>query len=84
MGLLSSRRTLRCRGRKSRAVEGRRPQRFQRFEEPDNLFACEFQSVPFPLTRLTAMADLVRRHLPELGDGAQLFCLISLVSACSK
>jgi hypothetical protein len=30
------------------------------------------------------MADLVRRHLPELGDGAQLFCLISLVSACSK
>lgn len=33
------------------------------------------------LTRLTAMADLVRHHLPELGDGAQLFCLMSLVSA---
>jgi AcrR family transcriptional regulator len=33
------------------------------------------------LTRLAAMADLVRRHLPELGDGAQLFCLMSLVSA---
>jgi AcrR family transcriptional regulator len=33
------------------------------------------------LTKLTAMAELVRRHLPELGDDAQLFCLISLVSA---
>lgn len=33
------------------------------------------------LTRLAAMADLLRRHLPELGDGAQLFCLMSLVSA---
>lgn len=33
------------------------------------------------LTRLAAMVDLVRRHLPELGDGAQLFCLMSLVSA---
>lgn len=33
------------------------------------------------LTRLTAMADLVRRHLPELGEGAQLFCLTSLISA---
>ncbi|WP_181779144.1 TetR/AcrR family transcriptional regulator [Pseudonocardia pini] len=33
------------------------------------------------LTRLAAMTDLVRRHLPELDDGAQLFCLMSLVSA---
>ena len=33
------------------------------------------------LARLAAMADLVRRHLPELGDGAELFCLMSLVSA---
>ncbi|MEV4280555.1 TetR/AcrR family transcriptional regulator [Actinoplanes xinjiangensis] len=33
------------------------------------------------LARLAAMVDLVRRHLPELGDGAQLFCLMSLVSA---
>ncbi|MGW6793618.1 TetR family transcriptional regulator [Streptomyces chartreusis] len=33
------------------------------------------------LTRLTAMTELVRRHVPELGDGAQLFCLMSLVSA---
>lgn len=27
------------------------------------------------------MTDLVRCHVPELGDGAQLFCLMSLVSA---
>jgi len=27
------------------------------------------------------MTELVRRHVPELGDGAQLFCLMSLVSA---
>ena len=27
------------------------------------------------------MVDLMRRHLPELGDGAQQFCLMSLVSA---
>ena len=33
------------------------------------------------LARLAAMSDLMRRHLPELGDGAQLFCLMSLVSA---
>jgi AcrR family transcriptional regulator len=33
------------------------------------------------LTKLTAMSELLRRHVPELGDGAQLFCLISLVSA---
>jgi AcrR family transcriptional regulator len=33
------------------------------------------------LAKLTAMSELVRRHLPELGEGAQLFCLISLVSA---
>lgn len=33
------------------------------------------------LARLAAMADLVRRHLPELGDDAPLFCLMSLVSA---
>ncbi|BBY50429.1 TetR family transcriptional regulator [Mycolicibacterium arabiense] len=33
------------------------------------------------LARLETMAGLVRRHLPEIGDGAQLFCLMSLVSA---
>ena len=33
------------------------------------------------LTRLATMSELVRRHLPEIGDGAQLFCLLSLVSA---
>ncbi|MFI6166375.1 TetR family transcriptional regulator [Nocardia sp. NPDC051052] len=33
------------------------------------------------LTRLAAMTELMRRHLPELGDQAQLFCLMSLVSA---
>lgn len=33
------------------------------------------------LTRLAAMVELVRRHVPELGDGAQTFCLMSLVSA---
>ncbi|MFB9346239.1 TetR family transcriptional regulator [Streptomyces heliomycini] len=33
------------------------------------------------LTRLADMTGLVRRHVPELGDGAQLFCLMSLVSA---
>jgi len=33
------------------------------------------------LTRLATMSELMRRHLPELGDGAQLFCLMSLVSA---
>ena len=33
------------------------------------------------LAKLTAMSVLVRRHVPELGEGAQLFCLISLVSA---
>ena len=33
------------------------------------------------LAKLAAMAELVRRHVPELGDGAQLFCLMSLVSA---
>ena len=33
------------------------------------------------LARLAAMTELVRRHVPELGDGAQLFCLMSLVSA---
>nr|WP_202434699.1 MULTISPECIES: TetR family transcriptional regulator [unclassified Streptomyces] len=33
------------------------------------------------LTRLAAMTELVRRHVPELGDDAQLFCLMSLVSA---
>lgn len=33
------------------------------------------------LARLATMSDLIRRHLPELGDGAQQFCLISLVSA---
>jgi hypothetical protein len=33
------------------------------------------------LARISTMADLVSRHLPELGDGAQLFCLMSMVSA---
>ncbi|WP_033337516.1 TetR/AcrR family transcriptional regulator [Catenuloplanes japonicus] len=33
------------------------------------------------LARLDTMAALMRHHLPELGDGAQLFCLMSLVSA---
>ncbi|WP_306215603.1 TetR/AcrR family transcriptional regulator [Actinoplanes sp. RD1] len=33
------------------------------------------------LARLEALTDLVRRHLPELGDEAQIFCLMSLVSA---
>ncbi|MFD8692723.1 TetR family transcriptional regulator [Streptomyces sp. NPDC059651] len=33
------------------------------------------------LTRLATMTELVRRHVPELGDGAQVFCLMSLVSA---
>ncbi|MEV6129548.1 TetR family transcriptional regulator [Streptomyces violaceusniger] len=31
--------------------------------------------------RLAAMTELVCRHVPELGDSAQLFCLMSLVSA---
>lgn len=33
------------------------------------------------LGRLTTMTELVRRYLPELGDGAQMFCLMSLLSA---
>ncbi|GGP00397.1 TetR family transcriptional regulator [Nonomuraea glycinis] len=33
------------------------------------------------LARLAAMAELMRRHVPELGDSAQLFCLMTLVSA---
>ncbi|MGC4934537.1 TetR family transcriptional regulator [Gordonia sp. DT30] len=33
------------------------------------------------LARLVDMSELVRRHLPELGDDAQLFCLMSLVTA---
>ena len=33
------------------------------------------------LARLATMSGLVCRHVPELGDGAQLFCLMSLVSA---
>lgn len=33
------------------------------------------------LTRLADMEELVRRHVPEIGDGAQLFCLMSLISA---
>jgi AcrR family transcriptional regulator len=33
------------------------------------------------LARLGAMTELVRLHVPELGDGAQVFCLMSLVSA---
>jgi AcrR family transcriptional regulator len=33
------------------------------------------------LAKLATMSELLRRHVPELGDGAQLFCLMSLVSA---
>lgn len=33
------------------------------------------------LGRLATMTQLVRHHLPELGDGAQVFCLMSLLSA---
>lgn len=33
------------------------------------------------LTRLATMTGLVRHHLPELGDGTQTFCLMSLVTA---
>jgi AcrR family transcriptional regulator len=33
------------------------------------------------LARLATMTDLLRRHLPELGDDTQLFCLMALVSA---
>jgi AcrR family transcriptional regulator len=33
------------------------------------------------LARLTTMSELLRRYVPELGDGAQLFCLMSLVTA---
>lgn len=33
------------------------------------------------LARLATMTDLVRRHVPELGDEAAQFCLMSLVSA---
>ncbi|WP_328654615.1 TetR/AcrR family transcriptional regulator [Micromonospora sp. NBC_00330] len=31
------------------------------------------------LGNLAVMADLVRRHLPELGDNAELFCLNALI-----
>ena len=33
------------------------------------------------LARLATMTALVRHHVPELGEGAQPFCLMSLVSA---
>ncbi|GAB4083908.1 TetR family transcriptional regulator [Myceligenerans cantabricum] len=33
------------------------------------------------LARLDVMSELVRRHLPELGDGVRLFCLMCLVQA---
>ncbi|MBT3151592.1 TetR family transcriptional regulator [Streptomyces sp. CHD11] len=33
------------------------------------------------LARLTTMSELVRRHVPELGDDARPFCLMSLASA---
>src|SRR5690606_32871870 len=33
------------------------------------------------LARLGDMSDLILRHLPELGENAQVFCLMSLVSA---
>ncbi len=33
------------------------------------------------LAKLEAMSGLLRAHVPELGDGAQLFCLMCLVTA---
>ncbi len=33
------------------------------------------------LARLAITSGLVRRHVPELGDGAQRFCMMSLLSA---
>ena len=33
------------------------------------------------LARLGEMSELLRRHVPELGDDAQVFCLMSLISA---
>lgn len=33
------------------------------------------------LGRLATMTQVVRHHLPELGNGAQMFCLMSLLSA---
>ncbi len=33
------------------------------------------------LAKLSDMSELLRRHLPELGEGAQFFCLLSLLSA---
>lgn len=33
------------------------------------------------LGRLATMTELVRQHLPELGDSAQTFCLMALLSA---
>lgn len=33
------------------------------------------------LDRLATMTELMRQHVPELGDGARLFCLMSLLSA---
>ncbi|MBF4629622.1 TetR/AcrR family transcriptional regulator [Clavibacter michiganensis subsp. phaseoli] len=33
------------------------------------------------LAKLATMTDLVRRHLPELGEGAQMFCFMTVVSA---
>ncbi len=33
------------------------------------------------LAKLATMSELLRAHVPELGDGAQLFCLMCLVTA---
>ena len=33
------------------------------------------------LAKLADMSDLLRGHVPELGEGAQTFCLLSLLSA---
>jgi AcrR family transcriptional regulator len=33
------------------------------------------------LAKLATMSELVRRYVPEVGDSAQLFCLMTLVSA---
>jgi len=33
------------------------------------------------LAKLATMSELLRGHVPELGEGAQLFCLMTLISA---
>lgn len=33
------------------------------------------------LAKLADMVELIRRYLPEIGDGAQMFCLLGMISA---